>query len=118
MFFMFKFALYFSISFVILSFPIGEKTVFEHVNKVAHPYTQNIYKSVKNGVNSGISKGSEIGKDLFANTSPTTDEIKTKYSSMKKNAKKIEEAIDSHHQAFTVEEKELLMKVLNKENQL
>jgi hypothetical protein len=118
MFFIFKFALYFSISFVILSFPIGEKTVFEHVNKVAHPYTNDIYKSVKTNVNTGIEKGTKIGKDLFSNTSPTTDQIKTKYSSMKKKAKKIEAAIEKNHEAFTVEEKELLMKVLNKEGQL
>ncbi|WP_127715118.1 hypothetical protein [Halobacteriovorax sp. HLS] len=114
MFFMFKFALYFAISFVILSFPIADKTVFEHVNKIAHPYTDNIYKSVKSNVSQGIKESSK----LFSNSSPNTDEIKTKYSSMKKKVKKIEQAIESNHESFTIEEKEMLKKVLNTEGQL
>ena len=114
MFFMFKFGLYFSISFVILSFPIGEKTVFEHVNKIAHPYTGNIYKSVKTSVKKGIDEGAKV----FSNSTPDIDQVKTKFSSMKKKVKKIEAAIESNHQSFTIEEKELLKKVLNEEGQL
>jgi len=114
MFFIFKFFLYFSISFIILSFPLGEKPLFEHVNKFAKPYTTNIYKSVKSNVTSGLNKGSQIGHDLFLNTTPKTDKVKTKYSALKKSNKKIEEEIDFHHETYTIEEKELLKKVLKK----
>lgn len=114
MFFIFKFCLYFSISFIILSFPLGEKPLFEHVNKFAKPYTTNIYKSVKSNVSTGITKGSQLGHDLFLNTSPKIDKVKTKNSSVKKSEKKIEEEINSHHETYTVEERELLKKVLKK----
>ncbi|OUR93117.1 hypothetical protein A9Q84_21685 [Halobacteriovorax marinus] len=114
MFFIFKFCLYFSISFIILSFPLGEKPLFEHVNKFTKPYTENIYKSVKTNVNSGINKGSQLGQELFSNTSPNIDKVKTKYSSLKKSTRDIEEEIESHHGNFTIEEKELLKKVLKK----
>ncbi|ATH06555.1 hypothetical protein BIY24_00930 [Halobacteriovorax marinus] len=114
MFFVFKFFLYFSISFIILSFPLSDKTVFEHMNKFTKPYTANIYKSVKSNFNSGIKQGTHYGKELFSNTSSKSDQVKTKYSSVKKSMKQIENEIESHHDNFTVEEKELLKKVLKK----
>lgn len=114
MFFMFKFFLYFSISFIILSFPLADKPIFEHMNHFAKPYTANIYKAVKVNINSGVEKGSKLGKDLFSNTSAQSDQVKTKYSSVKKSMKQIESEIENHHDSFTVEEKELLKKVLKK----
>ena len=114
MFFMFKFFLYFSISFVILSFPLADKPIFEHMNYFTKPYTANIYKAVKSNFNSGVEKGSKMGKDLFSNTSAKSDQVKTKYSSIKRSMKQIDDDIEKHHDNFTVEEKELLKKVLKK----
>ncbi|GEM_PF-651118 len=114
MFFMFKFFLYFSISFVILSFPLADKPIFEHMNQFTQPYTSNIYKAVKSNFNNGVEHGSKIGKDLFSNTSAKSDQVKTKYSSVKKSMKQIEADIEKNHDNFTVEEKELLRNVLKK----
>ncbi|PIK14534.1 MAG: hypothetical protein CES88_09320 [Halobacteriovorax sp. JY17] len=114
MFFMFKFCLYFSISFIILSFPLANKPIFEYMNQFTKPYTANIYKAVKSNFNSGIEQGSQMGKDLFSNTSAKSDQVKTKYSSVKKSMKQIDDEIEKNHDSFTVEEKELLKKVLKK----
>ncbi|WP_372655162.1 hypothetical protein [Halobacteriovorax sp.] len=85
------------------------------MNQFTQPYTANIYKSVKSNFNSGIEQGSQIGKDLFSNTSAKKiDQVKTKYSSVKKSMKQIEADIEKNHDNFTVEEKELLRSVLKK----
>ncbi|WP_290733698.1 hypothetical protein [Halobacteriovorax sp. JY17] len=84
------------------------------MNQFTKPYTANIYKAVKSNFNSGIEQGSQMGKDLFSNTSAKSDQVKTKYSSVKKSMKQIDDEIEKNHDSFTVEEKELLKKVLKK----
>ena len=45
--FIIRFAIYFTISFTVLSVPIGKNNVFFHLQKLTNPYTQNIFTIIK-----------------------------------------------------------------------
>lgn len=106
--FIIKFFIYFSISFTILSFPIGNKSIFFHLNQVAKPYTQKVFKMIGSNVESGLQEGSVISKKLFSNSLPTEDKIKSSLSSMSKKIP-IKKKMEGE---YTVEEKQMLNKVL------
>ena len=108
--FIIKFLFYFSLSFIILSFPIENKNVFFHLNKVAKPYTQKIFEMVGTKVETGIQKGSIFSKKLFSNTLPAEDKIKSTLSSMSKKVP-IKKKMEGE---YTNEEKSMLNKILNR----
>ncbi len=63
--FIIKFAIYFSLSFIILSFPVGNKPIFNHLNKVAQPYTTELFSSFFDKAKDNIQRISSDDKVQF-----------------------------------------------------
>ena len=70
MFSLFKFFISFTISFLILAFPINGKPVFYYLFKVAAPMTEGVYDGIKSGANASLKKGKEVGWSFFTNAVP------------------------------------------------
>lgn len=114
--FVFKFVGYFFISFIIMSFPIKNRPVFEHLDRFLRPSTEKIYIILKRNAKEGAQIGKDILKKIFNNTSLKEDKLKTKISSIQKKKNIIEEIKkeDKTLDEYTDEEKELLRKVFQK----
>ncbi|MCP4913929.1 MAG: hypothetical protein GY909_12525 [Oligoflexia bacterium] len=117
--FIIKFAIYFSLSFIILSFPVGNKPIFNHLNKVAQPYTTELFSSFFDKAKDNIQTGKEFGKKLFSTKIDKQDLIKTQFSSTVKEAqpqerRKIKKELkkELNNDSYTAEEKELLKKII------
>jgi hypothetical protein len=111
--FIIKFALYFGLSFLILSFPVRNRTVFYYMNDMTRPYTQEIFSDVKIKTDDGIKSTIAFGKKLFNNSRPNIDRVKTRNSAIKKKTHRKIERTEAPHGDYTEEERELLKKVLN-----
>ena len=114
---MIKFLIYFTVSFLILAFPVSQKaTVFESLNKPLRPYTQKVYSTLSFYLNTSLSEGKAMTVKLFNNTAKNVDYIKRESSGIsKEHQSKAQDldAIDSyHHGEYTNEEREALLKVL------
>lgn len=113
--FIIKFAIYFTISFIILSFPIGSKPIFSHLNKVAKPYTTELFANLTDKAKDNLEAGKEIGKKMFSTKINKQDLINTQFSSTQRNEnKKIKKELkkEIHKDNYTPEEKELLLKII------
>lgn len=71
MFKIFKFALSFSFSFIILSYPINDRPIFEHMSSVTAPYTQNVLSQINLFFGTTIQSSKKLGEQLFSNSVPT-----------------------------------------------
>lgn len=106
-----KFLFYFSLSFLILSFPLKEdKHVFDYLEQVARPVTSKIYFFIDKKTKEGIKES----KKFFTNSEPVIkDKIKSTFSSAIKKDKKVEQKTDDEN--YTDEEKEAIKKILSNE---
>ncbi|MBT3981316.1 MAG: hypothetical protein HOE90_08175 [Bacteriovoracaceae bacterium] len=116
-----KFSISFFISFMILSYPIGEKKIFSHLSEKTQGYTDPIFEKINERLSSVISGTKDYGKKLFSNANPQNiDSIKYEISSLKKsgntpsknrrNGRK--SAKNPPQESYTKEEKEILKKML------
>jgi hypothetical protein len=118
--FVIKFLIYFTISFIILCIPVSQKNIFFYLDKAAAPYTNEIFSTIS----SKAKLGKQISSKLLNNTDPgVIDSVKSSYSStLKKNdpVKELghshEDGHSHHEEPFTVEEKQMLLKVLKQSN--
>ncbi|MDC1173752.1 hypothetical protein OAT67_00020 [Bacteriovoracaceae bacterium] len=113
--FIIKFFIYFTLSFIILSFPVGNKPIFSHLNKVAKPYTTELFADLSEKAKDNLQAGKEIGQKMFSTNIKKQDHIKTQYSSTQKaESKKIKRELkkEIHKDTYTPEEKELLQKII------
>lgn len=114
MFFMFKFTIYFAISFAILCIPFGQGDgrIFDALYNYTRPYANNVVKTTKQK----ISTTTRYSKKLFSNSSPsaTNDEVSLRKSAVQKddlsNDSLIEEndSEDSLNDIPTKEKEEIL----------
>ncbi len=82
MFFMFKFSIYFAISFAILCIPFGnDKHFFDTLYRAASPYANNAVSTVKQKV----ATTTRYSKKLFSNTLPSEDQISTSRAAIQKD---------------------------------
>ena len=117
MFFMLKFTIYFSISFIILSLPLPNGTLFKLIHSQTNQYTQEIFKSLSSKTKKGLNTGKYYSKKIFSNSEPTIqDKVFSKFSSTDKKQyleKEVNEVYeDFDGEKFTNEEKEILNKIL------
>jgi len=111
MFFMIKFSISFVVSFLILSIPVGERTLFQRMNSFTAPYTKQVFNIVSKNTNEVVGVTKEASQKLFDNTKPAmVDQIKEKSSSVRRSAK--EEIQKDLSEDYTMEEKQLLEQVL------
>lgn len=111
MFFLIKFTLSFSLSFLILSIPINNQTLFEQIHKTTEPFTQDLISTLKKNALKTTEDITEVGRKAFHNTSLehlSTDKVKESQSSQ------LRREIIEQHQDYTVEEKESLLRILEK----
>lgn len=85
MFFMFKFTIYFAISFAILCIPFGQGDgrIFDALYGYTRPYANEVVKTTKQK----ISTTTRYSKKLFSNTLPSAtsnDEVSLKKSAVQK----------------------------------
>ncbi len=104
MIFVFKFVLYFIVSFIILSFPVSNKTIFTHLNSVTTPLSHKILQKIE----TSIHQSSIWSKKIFTNSTPTQNKTSTVQNDNAKS-KKAKDLIQGPH---TPEERELLEKIL------
>lgn len=112
---MIKFMITFSVSFLILSIPVGEhKKVFDHVDDLAKPYTSKLYSYIQGAFRNGLQEGSRIGKSLIENTSPTSlDRVKSNSSSVHKVfGRKDKNLPHLPKDDYTPQEREALLNIL------
>ena len=103
-----KFIFFFAISFLILSFPISDQTIFGHLNRAVSPFTQKVFKEAK----IYLHKSSKWSKKLFTNSAPAEKKALPKQNSTEKKNVEREIEIKSAEESYTAEERALLKKVL------
>ncbi|MCB9060321.1 MAG: hypothetical protein H6622_02230 [Halobacteriovoraceae bacterium] len=116
MFSLIKFSAYFFVSFLILSYPVGNKTVFNYMYQVSEPYLGDVYESTSRLFSGIIKSGVEFTKLIFENSDPKTsniddlqlDKVKNTMGSLLK---------DDREDSYTEEEKEMLESILKKEKE-
>lgn len=114
MLFIFKSLVYFCLSFVILCIPIRKDPAFFHLYKLTAPYTEKLFKSVKDETLKSLKESKKIGKQALLNINPKKHQdtiSSTNSGTLKLNLKEKEkekETMDS----YTEEEKALLRKIL------
>lgn len=121
MFTIIKFTFSFLISFIILSFPVGETPLFEILHRVSSPYISPIYDITINYGQKGVKEVTKYSKKAFTNSGITSnqfdqDKINTITSAAKKtSSQKLEEVetfLEEKRNKMTQEEKEKIRQVL------
>lgn len=111
MIFIIKFSIYFSISFLILSIPVGtDQKVFNYIDQLARPYTGKIFDSTKKVITENYSDVTKVSKKLFNNTAPSSDALESNLSAIKK------EINDLPSEDYTQEERDAVLKILKEHN--
>lgn len=81
---LFKCTVAFVLSFVVLSFQVNNKPIFNHLVDITGPIGSEVQSSIHKSVKRSYQKSKEIGTELFSNSDPRyTDEIKSRRSSTK-----------------------------------
>lgn len=114
MFFILKFSISFVVSFLILSIPIGDKTLFQSLSAVTAPYTKQVFKVVTKNTNEVVGVTKEATHKIFHNTKPEmVDQIKEKSSSVSRKVRQeIKEVQEDLSEDYTIEERQMLEQVL------
>ena len=105
---MLKFLFYFVLSFVILSVPIHQKAVFNHIHNFSGPYTLKVIKYIGGFAKGLLSETKDFGEKLYNNSTPNTDKVIYKQSAAKPDV--------TLHESYTDEEEEVLKKILREAN--
>ncbi|MBT3234929.1 MAG: hypothetical protein HN353_03165 [Bdellovibrionales bacterium] len=117
MFFLLKSFLSFTISFLILSFPVKDnRPLFHYVHQLAAPYTQEIFSDIGNYVYDGGQQAVSFAEKFFVNADPG-DVVQAQHPIIVQGASSAssQPAADLHVESveeYTPEERELLQKIL------
>ena len=65
-----KFTFAFALSFIVLSIPIGNQTIFETLSDHIKPFDKNFVSKTKKAVNISLETTRSIGKQFISNTTP------------------------------------------------
>ncbi|MBT5093662.1 MAG: hypothetical protein HOM21_05445, partial [Halobacteriovoraceae bacterium] len=97
-----------------LSIPIQDHTLYQVIDQYSRPYTSQIFSILKTKTKETIEESKKVGRQLYENSSPSIkDSINETQSSTKKVSRKTKPINKPMHESFTVEEEEILKKVLN-----
>ena len=113
-----RFALYFCISFVILSIPVGDETLYERLHRAAKPTTDKIIDETKVFGSNMFQSMKELGSKLFTNIVPRkrqSDLVRSSQSAVSKTRKNKNQKLGpdtTPEDSYTEEEKRLLEKIL------
>jgi hypothetical protein len=104
--FLMKFSLYFTLSYLILAFPINNDTIFDRMHEHTAPITTKVYDYLSLQLNK-LSMNDEI-KVIKEKSTSYTDKLKSKFSGISKNEK-----LSIQQDSYTNSEKNLLQKITN-----
>lgn len=107
MFFGIKFLFYFTLSFLILSFPLGDGQFFDVLSRYSLPFQQKFYNGISESLSESFN-GKQI-KKFFTNTLPSNDRSRSSRT-------KTSPAKNTSGEKITPEEMGLLEKVLDQES--
>ncbi len=96
--FVLKFLLFFSVSFLILTFTYDGRSFFDILDETTAPVIDSAVSTVKQGLRKGFSMGKDFGKRIFSNSIPSySDKVKSSQSGLlrEKSAVNNNEAIES-----------------------
>lgn len=121
MFTILRFFISFTLSFLILSIPIGNHHLFGVIHTVTSPYTESIYEGTIEATQSGFEKTRGMAQKVFNNSSPDpatseVDRVQSTSAAVSKTGKKMKEEVESiiknQRETITAEEEEKLRRVL------
>lgn len=105
MFFLIKCVFYFSVSFMLMTIPMGKRTLFDHLHSATAPYSKAVYSKIIHLSQRGL----EFSSKLFSNSDPSrVDKVNITQSAIKK-----ESPAQIPLDEYTHREKELLDKILS-----
>ena len=107
---LFKFPLYFAISFILLSIPINSKTLFYHIDDALGPMTTQVHKQMKRALIKGHATGKEFIRKVFLTNAPDKESLKIDRIQRKNSGISLEESIEADE--YTPEDRELLQSLL------
>ena len=109
--FIFKFLFYFSVSFLILSFPMGKTTVFDHLHGYASPYTNSFFQGIQDKSSEIFHGTLSISRKIFTNITPSTrDSVNENLSAIKRD----DDGAAKEQDSYTAEERDMLSSILKK----
>ena len=105
--FLMKFSVYFTISYLILAFPINNDTIFDRMHEHTAPITTKVYDYLSLQLNK-LSINEEI-KVIKQKSTSYTDKLKSKFSGVSKKGQ-----LSTKQDSYTNNEKNLLQQITNK----
>ena len=120
--FLIKFTFYFVLSYFILTIPIQNRPIFDHIGDTTGPYTDKIHKITQDISYQGIQFSKKMGLKLFRNSNPKRfSKLDLKHSSIvdydkKSRTRPIVKLKPQDN--YTAEEEELLRKLLKRPSNL
>ena len=114
--FLFKFLIYFSISYIILSVPIGDRPLFYYIHTSVEPHirdflikgAKDISRSEQSDMGS-VKASSEVAKKFFSNTLPEEIDGDPQINQQPKGS-----PVGEHDdESYTIEERQFLKKILD-----
>tara|TARA_R110002049_G_scaffold147170_1_gene309857 strand:+ start:295 stop:633 length:339 start_codon:yes stop_codon:yes gene_type:complete len=108
--FIFKPLLWFSFSFLVLSIPVSERPLFDHISGVFGPTAQGVINDFGSRASESVQVGKKAIKQLFQTIPSNGDKVELRQSS---SIKKVKAKEVSPKDEYTIEEKALLKQILN-----
>lgn len=71
----FKFIISFAISFIILTIPVNNKSLFYHISSVTGPIGIGVSKKIGHKISEGIDTTKDLSKKLFINSEPPKNPV-------------------------------------------
>lgn len=96
--------LWFTASFVVLSIPVSQQPIFDHITNIFGPTTQGFIQDFSKRANESVQVGKKAVDKLFETVPKNTDKLKLQQSSIDKEELPEEE--------YTIEEKQMLQQIL------
>jgi hypothetical protein len=106
-----KYALFFFISYLLLSFPVNQKPLFSHLYNFSRHATQPVYGFAIHQVERAFENAKELTKKLFFNAKPN---LNMSSHNIKQAEKIIEIQDDPELEQITDHEREMLTQLLSK----
>lgn len=97
--------LWFSVSFVVLSIPIKEKPLFNHLSNVFGDSAQSVIQDFSSKAGESLQVGKKAIEQMFQTIPKSSDKVKVKQSGPERESLPEEE--------YTIEEREMLKQILS-----
>src|SRR5688572_22179410 len=101
----FKFFIYFSLSFLILSFPVANSRFFDLLYSKTHRLTSPIYGTIGTHFSKAFNQAKDYGRKVFSNATPRMDLVDHSSSSWERARGMGETEVFSHDEETALRER-------------